>query len=213
MAHRLTRPADRGATLIELVVAMGIFSLFLAVFVAGIVSVSRASTQARVDAQTSSALGMAVQRVERSARYAEAVNQPGTTGDRAYVEWRTSAVSHPSGAATCTQLRYNAAAGTLAMRSWAAAAAPTTGTWHVLATDLRGGATATTPFRTVVAATGVSNYQGVTLALEAGVSDRAGSSVTTTIYAKNSSVDSPSNAVAASGQSATPVCAGGGYRP
>lgn len=211
MAHRMTR--DRGATLIELVVAMGIFAVFLAVFVAGIVSVSHASTQARVDAQTSSALGMVAQRVERSARYAESVNQPGTTGDRAYVEWRTSAVSHPSGVATCTQLRYNASTGILSMRSWVVAAAPSTGTWHVLATGLRGAATATSPFRTVVAATGVSNYQGLTLALEAGPSERVGSSVETTIYAKNSSVDAPSNAVAASGQSATPVCAGGGYRP
>lgn len=214
MANRLKRrDREHGYTLIEVMVAMGIFSVFLALFIAGVVTVSRASTQAKLDAQTSSAIGAALQRIERSTRYADAINRPGTVGDNAYVEWRTDASSARSGATTCTQLRYDAEAGTIAMRAWNVAQAPSTGAWSVLVTQVRGEATDTYPFAMVLAADGVSNYQGLTAHIIAGLDDDAGTEVTTTVYAKNSSVNSSSNAVAANGQSVTPVCAGRDYRP
>lgn len=209
--HR--RDAESGHTLVELTVAMTVFSIFLAMFIGAVVAVSRASTEARIDAQTSSAVGIALQRIERSARYADAINQPGAVGATAYVEWRTDAVSASTGVTTCTQLRYRADDGTIALRSWPAAESPSTGEWSVVMRDVIGTATTTYPFATIAAAAGVSNYQGLTVHLRAGLDDRAGSEAMTTMYAKNSSVESPSNAVSASGQSTTPICAGSGYRP
>lgn len=207
------RATEAGYTLVELIVAMGIFAVFLTVFIGAIVAVSRISTEARVDAQTSSAAGIALQRIERSVRYADSVNQPGAIAGNSYVEWRTDAVSASSGVTTCAQLRYRAADGTIALRTWPVNQSPSTGKWNVIMRDVIGSATAGYPFATVVAAAGVSNYQGLTVQLRAGLDDRVGSEAITTIYAKNSSVESPSNAVAGSGQSSTPVCAGSGYRP
>lgn len=206
------RHNDQGYTLVELLVAMGVFSIFLAMFIAGVTSVSRASTQARIDAQTSSSIGIAMQRIERSVRYADAINYPGASGGASFVEWRTDSTSAGSGVTTCTQLRYSEADGTLAMRSWEAASAPSTGTWNVLVKDVRGEATDVYPFSTVPAASGVSNYQGLTVHTIAGLSDAAGTEASSTIYARNSSVDSTSNSAGANGQSITPVCAGGSYR-
>lgn len=206
------RRDDGGYTLVELVVAMSIFSVFVVMFISGIIAVSRITTEARIDAQTSSAAGIALQRIERSARYANAVNQPGVVGSRAYVEWRTDAISAPTGVTTCSQLRYRAEDGTVALRTWRANSDPSTGRWSVVMRDVTGTATAGYPFATVTAAVGVSNYQGLTVHLRAGLDEGAGSEASTTIYAKNSSVESPSNAIAASGQSVSPVCAGKDYR-
>lgn len=218
MADRLTarergRDGERGYTLVELLVAMTVFSVFLALFIAGVVVVSRTSTQATIDAQTASSTGIALQRIERTARYADAVNQPGVVGGNAYVEWRTDAISAPSGVTTCSQLRYRPSDGTIALRTWAATEVPSTSTWNVLTTKVRGTASTTYPFATVLAASGVSNYQGLTVHILAGLDDRIGTDITTTVYAKNSSVESPSNAIGAAGQSLSPVCAGSGYRP
>ncbi|WP_460801904.1 PulJ/GspJ family protein [Microbacterium sp. GXF6406] len=217
MANRLKRldrrERDAGFTLLEIIVAMGIFSLFLAMFLGTVISVTRATTQAKVDAQTSSAIGIAVQRVERSVRYADTINYPGATAGFAYVEWRTDAVSATSGAVTCTQLRYSEEEGTIAMRSWPANESPSSGTWSVLLRDVMGEAADDMPFRVVTADGVTSNYQGLTLDISAGISDAAGTSTRTTIYAKNSSVNSPSNTAAANGQSMTPVCTGMSYRP
>lgn len=213
MADRLSRrriAGDEGFTLPDLIVAIGIFLVLLTILVSGAVSIARASTQARLDAQTSSAVGIALQRIERSVRYADALNYPGVVSGAAYVEWRTDKDATPAGVTTCSQLRYRAADGTLALRTWPSTAPASTGTWSVLLTNIRGAATATSPFTTIAAAGGVSNFQGLTIALATGLSDEAGTNTSTTVYAKNSSVESISNPVGSGGQSATPVCAVGG---
>ncbi|MGY1550222.1 PulJ/GspJ family protein [Microbacterium sp. A588] len=219
MANRLTAPRrldrrdEQGYTLVELLVAMGVFSVFLVLFISAIVSVSRASTQARVDAQTSSSVGIAMQRIERSVRYADSINYPGSNAGASYVEWRTDATSASSGVDTCTQLRYTAGDGKLAMRTWDAASSPSTGTWNVLVSDIRGESTNVYPFRTIAADGGTTtHYQGLTVHTLAGLSEAAGTETSATIYAKNSTVDSTSNAIGAAGQSMTPVCAGTDYR-
>lgn len=205
--------SDAGYTLIEIIVAMGIFSIFLAMFIAGVIAVSRATTQASTDAQTSSAIGVAVQRIERSVRYADAINHPGTASGFSYVEWHTDSTTSSTGIDTCTQLRYSPDDGTLAIRTWEESSAPSTGKWNVMLGQMRGEADNEYPFDLFAAASGISNYQGLTLHIIAGLDDAAGTETTTTIYAKNSSVDSISNTATAAGQSARPVCAGTGYRP
>ena len=121
----ITCTSDRresGFTLPEVIVAMGLFVVLLSMVVAGIIGLNRAAMTARLDTQTSSQTGIAFQRIDRSVRYAEALNYPGITAVGSYIEWRTGAASSPTGIATCTQLRYSSVDGTLAMRSWDASA-------------------------------------------------------------------------------------------
>lgn len=203
---------DDGFTLLEVIVALGLFSVLLSIAVAGVMSLNRVALSARVDAQTSSQIGIAVQSVDKSIRYAEAVNYPGTTSSGAYVEWRTSAASAPSGVTTCTQLHYAPDSGTLAMRSWVATASPTTGTWRVILSKMRGTASITYPF-VMIPAGSISNYQGLAISILTGPNESAGTETSATIYAKNSSSESPSNTLGSGGQSASPVCSTMGYRP
>lgn len=202
---RSPRSREEGMTLVELIVAMGIFAVLLSVLTAGIVGVSRNFTESRVDAQTSKAVGIAVQRVERSVRYADSINYSAVVSGKSYVEWRTDAVSAPSGVTTCTQLRYDESTGTIAMRQWASTASPSTGTWNVILSSVTGAATAAYPFVTVAAGGGVL-YQGLNLNLSTGLDADTGTTASVTYYAKNSGVDSPSNASDASGQSQVAVC-------
>lgn len=212
MTARRRARADAGFSLLEVIVALGLFSVLLSIAVAGVISLNRVALATRLDAQTSSQTGIAVQTIDKSLRYAEAVNYPGTTGAGAYVEWRTSAASAASGVTTCTQLRYAPDKGTLAMRSWAAAAAPTTGTWRVILSNVRGPASTTYPF-VMIPAGSVSNYQGLAISILTGPNESAGTETSATIYAKNSSSESPSNTLGSGGQSASPVCSTMGYRP
>lgn len=214
MANRLTRRrprADAGLTLVELIVAFGLFSFLVAILVTAIVGFTSTTTEAQLDAETSSQVGAAMKRVERSVRYAESINYAGVTSGAAYVEWRTSAASAPTGVTTCTQLRYTSSDGKLAMRTWDAAALPSPGTWTVILSGLYGSATATYPFITIAAGAG-SNYQGLTVSVQTGEDTDSGTTTASTVYAKNSSVDSPSNEATPGNQSKTPVCNGVGYR-
>lgn len=215
MADRLRRrPAkdDSGLTLIELIVALGLFSLFLSLLVGGVVAFTRVTTEARLDAQTSSAVGIAMKRVERSARYANSINYAGVVSGKSYVEWRVDAVSAPAGVTTCYQLRYLPTDGTIALRSWSASDAPSSATWSVILSGVRGAATTSYPFLTISAGAN-SNYQGLAMTVDAGQSSTAGTSTSSTVYAKNTTPDSTANAMDASGQSRDKVCTGAGFRP
>lgn len=192
--------------MIELIVAMGLFALFLSLLVGGIVGFTRATTESRLDAQTSSAVGAAMKRIERSARYADAINYPGVVSGKSYVEWRVDAVSAPSGVTTCYQLRYTAPTGTLALRAWPVTSSASSARWSVLLSGVRGTASTSYPFMTI-AAGAASNYQGLTVSVAAGLDADTGTTTSSTVYAKNSSSDSTSNAVASSGQSLNPICA------
>lgn len=210
----MPRPSgeDAGLTLVELIVALGLFTLFLSILVGGIVGFTRATTDARIDAQTSSAVGAAMKRVDKSVRYANAVNYPVVVSGKTYVEWQTDAVSAPSGVTTCTQLRYTAATGTIALRTWVAGAAASTGTWNVILSNIRGAATATYPFQ-VISAGANSNYQGLVMSVVTGPAAAAGTTTSSTVYAKNSSSNSTSNTVNGSGESQNPVCKTSDYHP
>lgn len=215
MADEVTarRESDAGFTLIELMVAMGLFAIFLSILATAAVAFAGASTDARIDAQSSSSIGVAFQRIQRTVRYGDSINYPGTVSTRAYVEWHTTAQSSSTGVATCTQLRYDSTTGVVSIRSWPDTAAASTAPWATVLAGVKGAATTSYPFGTVAAVGGVTNFQGLTLTFTAGVDDAAGTSTSTTFYARNSSVNSTSNAVATSGQSAVPICAGTGYRP
>lgn len=208
---RALRRRDDGYTLVELMVALGIFSFVVAIFMAGVVVMTRntALTSARVEAQ--SELRTAFQRLDKQVRYADAVNLPGAGSSGAiYVEFRTPATVAASGVTTCTQWRYVPSTGVVQARTWEQSATALPGFGTVI-TDVSG---PSAPF-TLTVADPEHPRQSLSVRFEV---DNA--KVDTTIVsessfvARNSGVDSPGNAdTNGDGISDLPACWRTGVRP
>lgn len=205
---------EGGYTLVELIVAMGIFTTVLAVFMSGLMLMFRDTNRAQAAAQNTDSLRKVFLQLDRQVRYADGVNVPGAVGTRWYAEFRTP--QDGSVAATCYQWRYDTAAGTLAWRSWKAAAAvpsSTTG-WAQMTSKLATGPVAfgtstapVTPF-VMLPASQSTVHQQLVVALNSGRSDGQGEQLRTTFVAVNSDVNSPGNKSTGNGGTAsdTPVC-------
>ncbi len=129
---------DSGMTLIELIVAMGIFSIFLAMFGAGVVIMTKdtARTTATVDSVNQGR--KAFSQLDKQLRSAAAINPPMLVGNRWYVEFQTtstgattSGVRNP---ALCTQWRLDTATDLVQMRTWNVGDA-TASAWRTEATS------------------------------------------------------------------------------
>jgi len=193
--------ADAGITLIEVVVAMTIMSLFMAMFTAGVVQMFRSAhgTEAVTTAQAQ--LNLAVLRLEREVRYASGIHAEGQvkSGDW-YVEY---AVKNDEGKPQCVALRLQVAARQLQRQAWPRSGAPT-GAWTTLATNVDPPSGQAKPPRTGAAtpfwfgkATSAVNFQQ----LELNLVFKAGSGTTVaskqfdiTFTALNTSLD-PSDPV------------------
>jgi len=212
--RRGRRAGDSGFSLIELIVAMGIFTIFIAVFLTAVVSLTRATTQARVTAESASGALVVFQNIDRQVRYADSINYPGpgvATGGR-YIEFRTPASSMATGLTTCTQWRYLPSKKRIEFRRWVDTAGSVASQWSTKLTNVIEKPDAGYPFA-LLPATSTAKQQLV-LSLDAGTAGTSGAtSISTTFVARNSSDGSPSNAVAGNGQSATPVCNRTDFRP
>jgi prepilin-type N-terminal cleavage/methylation domain-containing protein len=108
-------PRDAGMTLAEILVAMAVTSVVMAVATTGMLQMYRASNRADVLSSQMNELQIAFQQLDRSVRYATGISDPNTTATSAgnwYVEW-----SSVSGTTTlCNQLRLNGSAGLLQRR-------------------------------------------------------------------------------------------------
>ncbi|WP_129338296.1 PulJ/GspJ family protein [Cellulomonas endophytica] len=202
--------ADGGMTLVELLVAMSVFTVVLAIAMSAVVSMTRGTAVAAQLADAQQGTRTAFQRLDHQVRYAEAVNRPGAGPSGAvYVEWRTGAVSTPTGTAQCTQWRYDPTARTLARRSWPDVTAPTVQDWQVMVTDVLRPASAPATYPFVVApATETRRRQTLTLTLLVGPGENGARVTTSSVFAaRNSSTGSVSNADAdGNGASDLPVC-------
>lgn len=217
-SQRRIRPGssdDRGMTLVELLVAMSIFTVVVAVFLSGVVGLTRSTVRNSNEADVAADLRRVFAQVDRTVRYADAVNYPGTAASGAwYVEVRSS--TQRGKPPVCTQWRWTPATttGRLEVRSWTASAAPTAASWRVLATTVVG-PTSTAPFTMTPAGIGSSRVRQslrVDLVAAKGTgSTRAEARTTTEFVARNSSQSSPGNAAITAGVgtplvSATPAC-------
>ena len=109
---------DAGMTLVELIVAMGIFTIVIAVFMSGIVVMTRDTARAQAVADSGDGVRLAFQRFDKEVRYAAAINRPGFGSDGAYyVEYLTTAVEVGT-PPICTQWRVVPGAKVLQRRSW-----------------------------------------------------------------------------------------------
>jgi prepilin-type N-terminal cleavage/methylation domain-containing protein len=210
------RSEASGFSLVELIVAMGIFAIFMAIFMSAMVNLTRGATRAQLTAESSTSVLRVFQNLDRQVRYADAINLPGpaagSSGAR-YVEFRTSEPS-ASGAdiSWCTQWRFLPAERRIETRRWheSTPGSTTTG-WSTKAINVVDQGGAGYPFTMLPAeTTGGPTKQRLVLTLSAGnESMGAGAATTTTYVARNSSIQSVSNSM----NPADLVCNRTGLRP
>ncbi|WP_258723188.1 PulJ/GspJ family protein [Cellulomonas sp. NS3] len=207
--------AEDGMSLVELLVAMAIFTIVVSVFMAGLVTMTRNTVRTEITADASASVRRVFQRLDKQVRYADAINLPGNgpSGAR-YVEFRTPATVAASGVTTCTQWRWDPTAKVLQSRTWAQSAGSLPA-WRVVATDVTvDSGVPGYPFQVLVAEPDHPRQSlRVNLLL---TSDASAGQVSTesTFVARNSSVESAGNAdTNADGVSDTPACWRSGLRP
>lgn len=125
---------EEGFTLVELLVAMSIFAIVLALISSSVLVMEHALRKSQGQSDNLDASRKVIQLLDRQVRYANAITQPGVgaTATSTYIEWRTGDTSGEGvQTQTCTQWRFDGAAGTLGYRTWAVPAKksdPTTAT-------------------------------------------------------------------------------------
>lgn len=222
-----TRPQptrDAGISIPELLVAMFILTVVSAVFMAGVVQMSRNAVQSQVTTDAADSVRRVFQRLDKEMRYADAVNFPGTSGTgRRYLEFRVPAVAARTGVTTCVQWRWDPATERLESRTWAETAA-TLPAFGIVAEDVVLGTDPTPidpadppypyPFGLVVASP-EHPRQSVTFRMQmrADVGTRDIQSQTLFV-ARNSTVDSAGNTdTNGDSVSDSPACWRAGIRP
>lgn len=206
---RCLRRDDRGVTLVELIVAMGIFTTVVSVVLTGMVMMTRGTVRAGSQTDAMNASRVAFERLDRQVRYAEAINAPGTSGAGAqYVEFRIAGSVAQNGQPRCYQWRYDPSAKTLAYRVWDDLAGVTPPGFTVVARQVQAapsGYSAPYPFAFTPASTSQA-HQSLSLRLRIGASiAKVTVDTTTSFAARNSSTDSQTNLLSGT-QSAAPVC-------
>lgn len=133
--------SDRGMTLVELIVAMGIFTVIIAVFMSGVVIMTRDTARGQAVSDAGTEVNRVFQRLDQDVRYASAINLPwfGVDGSF-YVEYLITAVNGGE-KPLCTQWRYVPATsgteGILESRTWRDVATPAPTGWVRAATGVR----------------------------------------------------------------------------
>jgi prepilin-type N-terminal cleavage/methylation domain-containing protein len=209
------RGDDAGMSLVELIVAMGIFTIVISIFMAGLITMTENTVRTEVTTDAAESVRRVFQRLDKQVRYADAINLPGNGASGArYVEFRTPETVSASGVTTCTQWRWNPATEEIQARVWPQSAATLPG-WSVVATDVVDDATVTGyPFTVVVASPSHPRQSlQLQLLLESDASSGSVSS-DSTFVARNSSVDSAGNKDDnTDGVSDAPACWRSGIRP
>lgn len=124
--------ADRGATLLELVAAIGLMTVVLTIATSAIVTMYRSTEKTQGITETAAQISMALDKLDTTIRYADTIYDPVQSGSDWYVSYRSTY----NGTAMCTQLRFSAPAGQLQRRTWTAAPSPSPGAWTPLASGL-----------------------------------------------------------------------------
>ncbi|AEV84334.1 hypothetical protein ACWT_3311 [Actinoplanes sp. SE50] len=117
---------DSGTSLIEVMVAMGVMSVVMAIFTGGVIQFYRSADAAEETGITQTQLRLAFQTLDREVRYANGISLPATAAINGawYVEF--SGID-PAGAQVCRQLRLDAG-GVLQELTWTPGSPPAAGT-------------------------------------------------------------------------------------
>jgi hypothetical protein len=182
---------DRGTSMMEMVVGMGLMAVFMAIFTASMFTVYRASNHTESVSVTSGQLNTAFLKLDKLVRYASAVSTPSSTANGAgnyYVEIQATS----SGATVCTQLRLNTGTGILAQRNWQVPS-PDTATGLTSFTPLASGIHPNgQPF--VLVANGSVDYEQLTFNLQATLGSAGSDSDSNVTFTALNSNDSSQKA-------------------
>lgn len=185
---------DAGFTLVELLVAMGLFLVLLTVFGAAVAAMTDDVRKTQGISEATDNVRLAFDRFDKQVRYSYAINPATRVGNDWYVEFDTVDVN---GNRICRQWRLSAADQDLQQRSWPAGTAPASApAWSTVAAGVINDPSTEPPF-TVAGTTVARPYQRLTLDLvvqrSAGPGGRAATS--TAFYGRNTGPDT-----------VTPVC-------
>lgn len=196
---------DSGYTLIELLVAMGLFTFLIVIFMSGIVQMTRSTVRVQNVTGSADEARRAFTRMDRQLRYASAVNRPVRVGDDWYLEFQTTSTGTTTGA--CTQWRLVDSGNRLQYRTWPDTGSPTASSWTTVASDVANDPTAQPPF-SFAAADSTYTRQRVTLFLHVTDGQPGSAEVRATFVARNTSTATVTNADAtpADGVSDSQVC-------
>ena len=212
---------DQGFSLLELIVALGVFSLFIAMAISTFSTIGNAVVTARSRANSATSVLDVFQTMDRQVRYADAINFAGLgpSGD-SYIEFHVAASATTAGIATCTQWRYVPAngtvgvPGTIGFRHWNEGATPPAG-WQIKATDVDGAASGIYPFSLTPATAGVSTLQQIVLTITAGNTLPGNTTLASVGFVARNSLPTPQSNFDSNGDgnSDNPVCYPAGVRP
>jgi prepilin-type N-terminal cleavage/methylation domain-containing protein len=204
---RAREAEEAGFTLVELVVTVALFTMFMSLFIGVVISLYRGSTWVQSTSESSSGVLVTFQSLDRQIRYADSVNFPGVGASGArYIEFRTPATSLAT-VDQCTQWRLTSD-GRLQSRKWNIGSLSSVSSWSTKMRNVIQHADPQYPFSLIKAQTSASAKQQLVLTIEGGSeAEESGSRTSTTFVARNSSIASPSNIdTIVPGVSNTPVC-------
>jgi prepilin-type N-terminal cleavage/methylation domain-containing protein len=184
------RRDDSGYTLMELMVALGVFTVVLVVVMAGIISMTTTMRKTSNQTDASDQIRRAILRMDKTVPYSDAITVPGQVGSDWYVEFDTTA----GGAHTCAQWRLVAATDLLQYRSWTVTSGTITApSWQTVATGIVNNPTTQQPFQLQTYAqdnTLVKQELLVKLYATKGTQSVGRAQATTLFVARNSTVNS-----------------------
>ena len=193
---------ERGATLLELVVAMTIMLVFLGIFGSSMIMMSRAQSKTAAVIDSADQLNRAFLWLDKNVRYSAAITSPAQS--LATNDWYVELENTTTGSEVCTQIRFDPSAGQLARRTWTVngASYTTPTSWLPVASGLSYAKTSAggtqTPFVSASSATGSETTQSlqVYLAAKSGPVEAAASSQTAlTFTAINSTLPKSSTSI------------------
>lgn len=208
-----SRDSEAGFSLVELMVAMAIFTIFVVIVLTSVVAISRSAVRTQLVGQSTNSTLVVFGILDRQVRYADSINFPGVGGSgNRYIEFRVPAASTAGGVQSiCYQWRYSVTNSRLETRQWNESTPTAATAWSPKLTDVANDASPTYPFQMVPANNADKPRQQLLITLNPGAdAQNAGASMSTTFIARNSSASvsaSPSN------NPLTPVCKFGAYRP
>lgn len=126
MAARRRLGGDDGMTLMELMVGMGIMTIFMGIFTTAVVAMFSSTSKTQAVKNSSTALNTVFDRLDRQVRYASVIDQPiKTTINPTTVEWSVAfRTDDPTSttSATCNELKIRQVPGStleqLVERTW-----------------------------------------------------------------------------------------------
>lgn len=124
---------DAGFTLLDVMMAMTVMTVVMAVFTASLLAMYRSSNSVEAKAEAQTQLSIGLRRLDHEVRYAAGISAPYALGGHQHLDFLTI----DSGAKKCVQLRVRD--GRLGRRSWTYRASPLDLTpWTQLTSGLSG---------------------------------------------------------------------------